>query len=82
MKTVVYQREAIYDLRRHSNRAKLIRSKIEQYAADPATQANNVKKLTGSPLLRLRVGDFRVVFTETDDTISVREIGPRGGIYD
>jgi hypothetical protein len=48
MKTVVYQREAIDDLRRYANRAQLIRSKIEQYATAPAAQANNVKKLTGS----------------------------------
>jgi mRNA interferase RelE/StbE len=31
---------------------------------------------------RLRVGDFRVVFTETIDTITILDIGPRGGIYD
>ncbi|MGJ5175922.1 type II toxin-antitoxin system RelE family toxin [Bradyrhizobium oligotrophicum] len=57
-------------------------SKIEQYARDPAEQANNVKKLKGSVLLRLRVGDFRVVFTETDDAINVHDIGPRGDIYE
>jgi mRNA interferase RelE/StbE len=29
-----------------------------------------------------RVGDFRVIFTETADTITVLDIGPRGGIYE
>jgi hypothetical protein len=31
---------------------------------------------------RLRVGDFRVIFTETTDTITVLDLGPRGGIYE
>jgi hypothetical protein len=31
----------------HANKAKLIRSKIEQYAKHPAAQARNVKALTG-----------------------------------
>jgi mRNA interferase RelE/StbE len=52
-------------LRRGANRAKLIRSKITQYATDPASQANNVKRLSGVDALRLRVGDFRVIFFET-----------------
>lgn len=57
-------------------------SKIDAYARDPAAQANNVKKLKGRPDYRLRVGDFRIVFTETADTITIHGVGPRGGIYD
>jgi mRNA interferase RelE/StbE len=78
MKTVFYTRTAATALRRHSNRAKLIRAKINQYAKNPVAQANHVIALTGSDYLRLRVGDFRIVFAETDDTII--DIGPRGGI--
>jgi mRNA interferase RelE/StbE len=40
-----------------------IPAKIVQYADDPASQANNVKHLTGSPFYRLRVGDYRVIFS-------------------
>ena len=82
MKTVVYSIPAADALRKHANRAKLIRSKVTQYANDPAAQANNVKRLTGINALRLRVGDFRVIFTETEATITVLEIGPRGDIYE
>lgn len=82
MKTIGYSINATAALKRHANRAKLIRAKIEQYAADPASQARNVKALVGSDRLRLRVQGFRVLFTETDDTITIYEIGPRGGIYD
>ena len=69
-------------MRQHANRANLITAKIDQYAADPGAQATNVKKLRGREDYRLRVGDFRVVFSETDDTITIHDIGPRGGIYD
>lgn len=45
--------------------------KINQYASDPATLANNVKHLQGSDLYRLRVGDFRVLFTVDEGTVTV-----------
>jgi hypothetical protein len=32
-------------------------------------------------LKRLRVQAFRFLFTETADTITIQDIGPRGGIY-
>jgi len=64
------------------NRAKLIRTKIAQYAGDASSQANNVRRLVGVDAKRLRIGDFRVIFTETNDTITVLDIGPRGGIYE
>jgi mRNA interferase RelE/StbE len=41
-----------------------------------------VKALQGSTALRLRVGDYRVVFEETDQEIIVTKIGPHGSVYD
>jgi mRNA interferase RelE/StbE len=82
MKAIVYTRTAATALRRHANRAKLIRAKIARYAEDASSQANNVKPLVGVDAKRLRIGDFRVIFTETNDTITVLDIGPRGGIYE
>jgi mRNA interferase RelE/StbE len=82
MKTVLYTKVALRSLQAHSNRAKQIRAKIGQYAANPATQANNVIQLTGSAAKRLRIGSFRVLFTETEATITVLDVGPRGEIYD
>jgi mRNA interferase RelE/StbE len=38
--------------------------------------------LRGSSLKRLRVGDFRVLFEETETEIIVTRIGPRGSVYD
>ena len=82
VKSVLYTRTAATALRKHANRAMLIRSKIRQYADDASSQANNVKPLAGVDAKRLRVGDFRVIFTETADTITILDIGPRGGIYE
>ena len=53
------------------DRARILK-KVEQYAADPTSQANNVKALQGSDLFRLRVGDYRVLFTIAEDgTVTV-----------
>ncbi len=82
MKTVTYTRRAADALNAHSNRAKLIMSKIRTYADNPASQSANVKAMQGSDAFRLRVGKFRVIFEETDTQIIILDIGPRGGIYD
>lgn len=63
-----------------ANTARLIRSKIEQYASDPASLANNVKALKGRDAVRLRVGDWRVIM-EDGVVVAVLEIGSRGSIY-
>lgn len=75
-----YSKEAIRTLRRRPRpTAERIRDKVAAYAADQAGQAANVKALKG--VLRLRVGDWRVLF-EDGAVIAVVRIGPRGGVYD
>jgi len=82
VKKIAYSGEALKSLRRlPSNDAQRVRDKIEQYAKDPASQANNIKKLRGRDGLRLRVGDWRVIFDEDKDGIRVLVIGPRGSVY-
>ncbi|MCJ2059994.1 type II toxin-antitoxin system RelE/ParE family toxin [Methylobacterium sp. J-048] len=84
MRQIAYSKAAIRALMRMPvNTSALIRGKIEQYARDPASLANNVTALKGEPgVLRLRVGDWRVVFTEAGDVIAIIRIAPRGGVYD
>ena len=42
----------------------------------------DIKPLKGAPgTFRLRVGDWRILFSNITDGIYIREIGPRGGIY-
>ena len=87
MKPVSYSREAIRTLRRMPRpTAERICDKVAAYAADPASQAANVKALKGDAMgegrvLRLRVGDWRVIF-EDGAVVAVIRIGPRGGVYD
>ncbi|MBK1634750.1 hypothetical protein CKO19_03285 [Rhodovulum adriaticum] len=65
-----------------ANTAILIRSKIEAYARDSASQSNNVRPLKGREGVRLRVGDWRVIMDDQGNVLAVLDIGPRGGIYD
>lgn len=86
MKQISYTKAAIRALRRMpANTATLIRTKIEAYATDPASQANNVKSLKGREGIRLRVGAWRVIMDDKGNVLAVLavlDIGPRGGIYD
>jgi len=65
------------------NTARLVMEKIEALAADPLVQNNNVKKLTNHPGYRLRIGDWRVVYTIHEQAllIAVVRIAPRGDVY-
>lgn len=85
MKTIAYSKAAQKTLTRMpANTAVLIRSKVRQLAADPASLANNVKRLTGAAPAeyRLRVGDWRVLFDDNGNVLDIVTIGPRGGVYD
>ncbi len=82
MKKIAYSKSSIKVLRRlPANEAKRIISKIEQYASDPDSLANNVKALVGSPHIRLRIGDWRVIMDDNGNILEIVNIGPRGGIY-
>ena len=78
--------KAVKDMRRLAApvRTRLI-AKVEQYAANPASLANNVIQLTGSPYRRLRVGDYRVLFrvdSGTVTTLVVLRVRHRSEAYD
>ena len=62
--------------------AELVRAKIDQLAADPDLLANTVKRLQGRPGFRLRVGDYRVIFTEDGTVLDVLAIGHRREVYE
>lgn len=81
--TITYSKDALKTLRRMpANVATLIVSKLERYAADPASLANMVEAYKSEPgSLRLRVGDWRVIFSAQGEVIAVAKIAPRGGVY-
>lgn len=81
---VEYSREASRTLARMDRAtSKRIRSKVDQLADDPASLANNVSPLKGgSGEKRLRVGDWRVIYTESLVVVAVHRVAPRGAAYE
>lgn len=63
------------------NEANRIVSKCQQYAGDPESQANNVKALTGSNYIRLRVGNWRIIMDDGHTVLAVLKIAARGSVY-
>jgi mRNA interferase RelE/StbE len=83
MRAISYTRQALKALRRMpADTAQRIIAKIEQYAQEPETQANNVTALKGREGIRLRVGDWRVIMNDDGVVLAVLEIGPRGRVYE
>ena len=67
--------QAAKELKKIGPHRDAILAKIEQYAADPASLANNVTALKGSDGYRLRVGNYRVLFAILEDgAITVMEV--------
>ncbi|MGH7090601.1 MAG: type II toxin-antitoxin system RelE family toxin [Stellaceae bacterium] len=82
MKAIRYSAPAAKGLRRYRSVADRLRRALAEYSADPAAHANNVAQLAGSPVRRMRVGDYRILFEETEGEIVVLKIGPRGDVYE
>jgi mRNA interferase RelE/StbE len=82
MKLVRYSADAAKDLRRHSNVAGRLRKAMDEYAAGDGAHANQVTPLVGRPEKRLRLGSWRIIFSETATEIVVVKIAPRGRAYE
>lgn len=82
MRDIVYSRTAQKALvRMPRNWAGRVRDKIRAYAANPAAQTNNVTRLRGEDgLVRLRVGDWRVIMRDGTD-LRILNVISRGSAY-
>jgi mRNA interferase RelE/StbE len=49
--------------------------------ADPESLANNVTALKHKDLLRLRIGDWRILLTLDAEQVVVHRVAPRGSAY-
>lgn len=79
MKTVTYTLAARRSLRKLPGDVRQqVEAKLARYAE---TGAGDIKALSGQPGARLRVGDYRVIFIETEATVEVHAIGHRREIY-
>jgi len=81
---VKFSRDAVKTLMRIDRAtSQRIRAKVDLLATDPAALANNVTALKGSDgLMRLRVGDWRVVYTADLVVLLVVRVAPRGSAYE
>ena len=79
MKEIRYTSAAASDLRKYRSVAKRLMAKLERYGQ---TGAGDVTQLVGSTAKRLRDGDFRMIFVESETEILVTKIAPRGQIYE
>jgi len=52
---------------------------VEDLALDPFSK--DIKKLKGLSDFRLRVGDYRIIFSISQNTITILKIGHRSHIY-
>ena len=60
-----------------------ITEKIEFLGFDPDHSSLDMKKLSGEPFYRLRVGDWRIIFDRDDRLriIAIEKLAARGGVY-
>lgn len=59
-----------------------ITNKIDTLAENPSELANNITKLQGfKDLYRLRVGNYRIIYTNKMTILYIETIGHRGNIY-
>ncbi len=79
MKPVDYSKVALKSLSRmQPKRQAAIKAKVDAFARGEKV---DLRKLVGSPLVRIRVGDDRVIIDEQVNLVLVIDVGPRGGIY-
>lgn len=66
-----------------ADRRRQIILQIKALAANPTTRRLDVKRLAGSDLYRLRVGQYRVLFSvdEATEVLTVQLIRTRGDVY-
>lgn len=83
MRTIVWTHEATSQFLALSPEAQdRIEAKIDQLAMNPSALRNQIKPLRGVKALRLRVGDYRVIFTEEGVILMILKIGHRRDIYE
>tara|TARA_R110002124_G_scaffold65453_2_gene178996 strand:+ start:214 stop:453 length:240 start_codon:yes stop_codon:yes gene_type:complete len=79
MKTVRFSNDCNKALRKLRGEASRIVAKIERYAE---TGAGDVTAQVGTDYMRIRIGDYRAILSESDTEILVVRIGHRREIYE
>ena len=82
--TVLMRRQAQKKLQSLArNKRVRLAEKIHQLGLNPDDPALDSKRLSGTPLHRLRVGDWRIIYDRQDavQIIAIEKIKPRGDAY-
>jgi mRNA interferase RelE/StbE len=80
VKEIVFTSAAVRQWRKLTSAARTqIDSKLKAFAE---TGVGDVKSLKGISGMRLRAGDWRVLFTTSGNTITIHAVGHRRDIYD
>ena len=82
MLEITYSKQARKTLRSMQPKtAKRIQTAIEKLADNPARGDLDVKAMRGRDGYRLRVGDWRVIYSHDGLVLAIEKIAPRGGAY-
>jgi len=82
MLKITYTKQASKTLRTMQPKtAKRILTAIEKLADNPARTDLDVKALQGRDGYRLRVGDWRVIYSQDGLVLAIEKIAPRGKVY-
>lgn len=82
--TIVLRRQAQKKLQNLPRDERIrLAEKINQLGHNPDDPALDTKRLSGVPLCRLRVGDWRIIYDRQDalQIIAIEKIKPRGDAY-
>lgn len=81
MYKIEWKENAVKDIEKlESSIARRIIKKIDELSEDPFSK--DIKKLKGSNDFRIRVGDYRIICSLSQDIIEILKVGHRKHIYD
>lgn len=82
MLKITYTRQATKSLRAMQPKtAQRILASIEKLAENPASLELDVKALQGRDGYRLRVGDWRVIYSQDGIVLVIEKVAPRGTVH-
>lgn len=79
--TISYEKEAVQELEKlETSISQRIIKKVDELVDNPFSK--DIKRLKGSDDFRLRVGDYRIIFSIEGNSIIVFKVGHRKHIYE
>jgi len=81
MYNIEWKEHALQNLEKlESSTVRRILKKVDELSENPFSK--DIKKLKGSDDFRLRIGDYRIIFSIEKENIQILKVGHRKNIYD